>query len=64
MDWMMRPKLYDFRDLGQYAEWLCSHSDEIPEAGAILIFRMHAEDFCWIKCGDGKRKVSDLPTIQ
>jgi len=33
MDSMMRPKLYDFRDMSQYAEWLCSHSDDILERG-------------------------------
>ena len=61
MDLIMKPELYDFQDMSQYAEWLHSHSDEIPKRGQVLIFRLHAEDFCWLKFGDGKHKVSDLP---
>ena len=64
MDWMMRPKRHDFRSLAEYSEWLASHSDEIPEAGQVLIFRIHAEDFFWLKIGTGKTKISDLPTLQ
>lgn len=61
MDSTMKPKLYGFRDMSQYAEWLHSHSDEIPKRGQVLIFRLHAEDFYWLKFGDGKHKVSNLP---
>ena len=60
----MSPKVYNFRDMGQYAEWLPSHSDEVPEVGEVLIFKFHAENLCWVKVGNGKTKVADLPTIE
>ncbi len=63
MDLTLRPKLYDFRNLVEYTIWLTEHSNEIPEAGEVLIFKLHAEDFLWLLCGNGKSKMIDLPRL-
>lgn len=66
MDWMkriLRPKLFDFRSMDEYMERLCSHSQDIPEAGEVWVIKIHAEEFCWIKVGDGERKYCDLVAL-
>ena len=62
MDWtrILRPKLFDFHSMEEYGEWLCSHSQDVPDSGEVWCFRIHAEDYFWIKIGDGVRKYSDL----
>ena len=57
---ILRPKLFDFHSMEEYGEWLCSHSQDVPEPGEVWCFRIHAEDYFWIKVGDGVRKYSDL----
>ena len=57
---ILRPKLCDFHDMEEYSEWLCRHSEDIPKAGEVYCFRIHAEDYFWIKVGDGVKKISDL----
>ena len=60
----MRPKLFDFRSMVEYAEWLCSHSQDIPEAGEVWVIKTHTEELCWIKIGDGERKYCDLVALR
>lgn len=67
MDWMkriLRPKLFDFRSMAEYAEWLNQHYEDIPEPGEVWVFKTHAEQFCWIKVGDGERKYCDLVALR
>lgn len=63
MDWTrnaLTPKILDFTDGVAYAEWLLSHS-VIPEVGEVYVIRLRAEDFLWMKAGDGKTALIDLP---
>jgi hypothetical protein len=63
MDWTritLIPKAFDFIDGVAYAEWLLSHSIT-PEVGEVYIIRLKAEDFVWMKVGDGKTALIDLP---
>lgn len=62
MDWM-KPKLFEFQNMEEYAEWLASHSHDIPKAGEVSIFRVFAEDYLWLKIGTGCHKMSDLEPI-
>lgn len=57
---ILRPKLFDFLNMEEYGEWLCSHSQDVPDPGEVWCFRIHAEGYFWIKVGDGVRKYSDL----
>ena len=60
---MLKLKLFDFKDMSEFCEWLCQHANDIPEAGIVWFIKTHAEQQEWIKVGDGKRKFSDLPPL-
>lgn len=65
MDWTritLIPKAFNFTDGAAYAEWLLNHS-VTPEVGEVYIIRLEAEDSLWIKVGDGKNALIDLPHI-
>ncbi len=66
MDWTkitLIPQLKRFDDGVAYAEWLLNHSDIILTPGEVYIIHLLAENFMWIKVGDGCTAFIDLPHI-
>ena len=59
----MSPMLIKFKSEEEYVSWLLEHSKSPAIMGAIYIFRIEDIDRTYIKIGDGKSALIDLPII-
>lgn len=65
MDWKSLPPMeFKFTTMEEYGEWLAYHSSDIPLKGQVLLFSSKAEDWHWIRVGNGIDKLCDLDFIK
>ena len=59
----MSPMLVKFKSEEEYLSWLLERPKSSTIAGAIYIFRIENIDRTYVKIGDGKTALIDLPII-
>ena len=63
MDILQSPEYMVFDLMEEYATYLYNYPKFIVPKGSIYVFRIRQLDAIWIKVGDGKNALIDLPNI-
>lgn len=63
MDLLQSPEYMVFDLMEEYATYLYNYPKFIVPKGSIYVFRIRQLDAIWIKVGDGKNALIDLPNI-
>ena len=63
MDLLQSPEYMVFDLMEEYATYLYNYPKFIVPKGSIYVFRIRQLDAIWIKVGDGKNALIDLPHI-
>ena len=57
------PHFIGMSDLSQYYLWLEANVNEVLEPGEVLVCRVRDIQRDYVRIGDGKRTISELPII-
>ena len=63
MNLLQSPEYMVFDLMEEYATYLYNYPKFIVPKGSIYVFRIRQLDAVWIKVGDGKNALIDLPHI-